>query len=74
MGLRSFLLVLVAAVVAEVAVVIYWIDSAAFDCYPGCSTSQTASGWIALLLPVAVLVLAAASLARWLRHRAQKNA
>jgi hypothetical protein len=69
MGIRAFLGVVGVATVVEVVVVVYYIDSAGFDCYPGCSTGQTVSGWAALLIPVAVALLAIVSLVAWFKSR-----
>ncbi|MBN1530553.1 MAG: hypothetical protein JW895_15935 [Thermoleophilaceae bacterium] len=58
------------AVAIEVVAAKHWIDSAGFDCYPHCDTGQTVSGWVAALLPVALLVVIAVLLARrWARSR-----
>jgi hypothetical protein len=49
---------------AEVAAVAYWYTSEAWDCGVQCSTSQEASGWAALLLPVLLVVLVLVALVR----------
>jgi hypothetical protein len=62
-----YLLAGVALVAVEIAVVAYWYTSEAWDCGVHCSTSQQASGWIGLVLPILVLGVIVVAIVRKLR-------
>ena len=70
--MRSLAVAAVVAAALWIACVAYWWDSAAYDCYPHCSTAQQATGWgaaILLLVLVGLLVAMVVKVVRALKRR-----